>query len=197
MRVALKNAKFISLLFLLAAFAQSTARAQDVRLQLGELDKLQAKAAESVDVSLDGPLLRIGISLLKEKKPEEAAIKELVIGLKGIYVKVFEFDKEGEYSSSDLETIRTQLRAPAWSRMVGVKSRKEGDNLEVYTMMSGNLVNGIAVIANRSKQLAVIQIVINIIEVGDHRAFYLLPDLRNPACLYIKHFNYFGPVVGH
>ena len=159
MRVVIRNLKFISLLVLYLAFAPLTARAQEARLRFGELDKLEAKASGSVDVSLDGPLLRIGISLLKEKKPEEAAIKELVIGLKGIYVRVFEFDKEGEYSNTDIESIRTQLQAPAWARMVGVKSRRDGDNLEVYTMMSGNLVNGIAVIANKSKQLAVIQIV--------------------------------------
>ena len=157
--VVIKSAKFISLLLLFTASAALSARAQDVRLQLGDLDKLEARASNSIDVNLDGPLLRIGISLLKDNKPDEAAIKDLVIGLKGIYVKVYQFDKDGEYSTTDLESIRTQLRAPAWSRMVGVKSRKEDGNVEVYMMKSGSLVNGIAVIANQSKQLAVIQIV--------------------------------------
>ena len=157
--VVLKSAKFVSLLLLFTASAALAVRAQDVRLQLGDLDKLEARASNSIDVSLDGPLLRIGISLLKDNKPDEAAIKDLVIGLRGIYVKVYQFDKEGEYSTTDIESIRTQLRTPAWSRMVGVKSRKEDGNVEVYMMKSGSLVNGIAVIANQSKQLAVIQIV--------------------------------------
>lgn len=157
--VVVKSVRSISLLLIVLACAALTARAQGERLQLNSLDKLEPKATESVDVSLDGALLRIGISMLRDKKPEEAAIKQLVIGLKGIYVKVYEFDKEGEYSVADVESVRTQLRAPAWTKMVGVKSKKEGGNLEVYTMMAGSQINGIAVIATEPKQLAVVQIV--------------------------------------
>ena len=157
--VVLKTLKTISLLLLLATAASQIAKAQDPRLQFTDLDKLEAKASESVDVSLDGPLLRIAISMLKDKKPEEAAVKQLVLGLKGIYVKVLEFDKEGEYSTNDIDSVRAQLRGPNWSRMAGVKSRKEGDNVEVYMNKSGNLVDGIAVIASGSKQLAIVQIV--------------------------------------
>ena len=157
--VVMKTLKIVSLLLLFTGATSRAVQAQDVRLQLGNLDKLETKAARSVDVSLDGPLLRIAISFLRDKKPEEAAIKELVIGLKGIYVRVYDFDKEGEYTTTDIDSIRAQLRGPNWSRMVGVKSKREGDNVEVYMMKSGNLVDGIAVIANQSKQLAVIQIV--------------------------------------
>jgi Domain of unknown function (DUF4252) len=157
--VMIKSLKVISLLFIITVTASVTTQAQVVRLQLAELDKLEARATESVNVTLDGALLELAGRFLNSKKPEEAAIKELVMGLKGVYVKVFEFDKEGEYSVADIETVRTQLRAPAWARMFGVKSKKEGENLEVYMMMTGSQVNGIAVIASEPKQLAVINIV--------------------------------------
>lgn len=157
--VTINTLKVISLLFIVTVFAAPTAQAQDMRLQLDNLDKFEARASESVDVSLDGKLLEIAKVFLDAKKPEEAAVRDLVSGLKGIYVKVYEFDKEGEYSVSDIEPVRTQLRAPAWSRMFGVKSKKEGDNIEVYMMMSGSVVNGIAVLSTQPKQLSVIQIV--------------------------------------
>ncbi len=80
-------------------------------------------------------------------------------GLKGIYVRAFDFDKEGMYAMSDVDSVRAQLRAPGWTRMVGVKSHKAGDNVEVFMMISGNQVNGIAVIAADPKALAVINIV--------------------------------------
>ena len=157
--VKTKALKVIYLLFLITAAASLTAQAQDIRIELGNLDKLEPRAAESVDVTLDGRLLTLATMFLDAKKPQEAAIKDLVVGLKGVYVKVFEFDKEGEYSAADIDPVRTQLRAPAWSKMVGVKSRKQGQNVEVYMTMTGAQIGGIAVIATEPKQLTVVNIV--------------------------------------
>jgi hypothetical protein len=130
-----------------------------MRLQLSSLDKFEARATDSVDVTLDGKLLELARAFLSSKKPKEAAIKDVVAGLKGVYVKVFGFDKEGEYTAADLDTIRTQLRPPAWSRMVGVKSKKDGEKVEVYMTMTGTQIGGIAVIATEPKQLTVVNIV--------------------------------------
>jgi hypothetical protein len=157
--VKFKSLRILSLLFLIAAAVPLAAQAQAVRLQLDNLDKLEARATESVDVTLDGALLELAARFLNSKKPEEAAIKELVMGLKGVYVKVFGFEKEGEYSIADVESVRTQLRAPSWARMVGVKSKKEGENVEVYMTMAGSQIGGIAVIATDPKQLTVVNIV--------------------------------------
>lgn len=158
--VVMKSLKFISLLLFFSATASWTAQAQDIKIQLGNLDKLEARATESVDVTLDGKLLQIATVFLNSKKPEEAAIRELVGGLKGIYVKIFNFDKEGEYTVADVDSVRTQLRAPTWSRMVGVKSKKDNENVEVYMLMTpGAQIGGIAVIATEPKQLTVVNIV--------------------------------------
>lgn len=154
-----KSLRLTSLLFLIAVGAALTVHAQDIRLQLDDLNKLEAKASDSVDITLDGALLHLAGVLLNNKDPKEAAVKELLAGLKGIYVKSFEFDKEGEYSLTDVEAIRAQLRAPGWSRMIGVKSKKDGENAEVYLMMTGSQVGGIAVIAADPKELTVVNIV--------------------------------------
>ncbi len=160
MKLVTKNAlRVLSLLFLITTAAAWTAQAQEVRLQLGNLDKLEPKATESVDVTLDEKLLNIAFMFLDTKKPKEAAIKDLVAGLKGIYVRVIGFEKEGEYSAADLDPVRTQLRAPAWSKMAGVKSKKAGESVEVYMAMTGSQIGGIAVIATEPKQLTVVNIV--------------------------------------
>jgi Domain of unknown function (DUF4252) len=157
--VLTKSLKFISLLLLATAASYGTAQAQDIKLQLDNLDKLEPRAEESINVSMDGALLRIAIPFLRDSDPKEAAVKELVIGLKGVYVKSFEFDKEGEYTSADVDSIRVQLRAPNWTKMVGVRSKKEGENLEVYMTVAGAQVGGIVVIATDPKQLTVVNIV--------------------------------------
>ncbi|HEX8843397.1 MAG TPA: DUF4252 domain-containing protein [Pyrinomonadaceae bacterium] len=147
------------LLFLIASPATLTAHAQNVKLQLNSLDRLEARASESVDVTLDGAILEIAIKFLKDSDPEEKAIKEMISGLKGVYVKVFEFEKEGEYSAADLDAIRAQLRAPGWSRMVGIKSKKESENVEVYMMTTtGSQIGGLTVITTEPKEFAVINI---------------------------------------
>jgi hypothetical protein len=156
----MKSLKFISLLLFFSVTAAWTAEAQDIRIQLGDLDKLEARATESVDVTLDGKLLQIATAFLNAKKPDEAAIRELVAGLKGIYVKVFNFEKEGEYSAADLDSVRTQLRSPTWSRIAGVKSKKDNENVEVHMLMTqGAQIGGITVIATNPKQLTVVNIV--------------------------------------
>ncbi|MDT5123766.1 MAG: hypothetical protein QOC96_3248 [Acidobacteriota bacterium] len=158
--VTIKSLRLICLLSLITVVASLTAHAQDIRLQLNNLDKLEARARDSVDVTLDGALLHLAEKFLNIKDPKEAAVKELLAGLKGIYVKSFEFDKEGEYSTSDVDAIRAQLRAPGWSRMIGVKSKKDGENAEVYMMMTtGSQIGGIVVIATNPKQLTVVNII--------------------------------------
>jgi hypothetical protein len=144
---------------LLVSFSAVAANAQEPsRLQLGSLDHLAAKASKSVDVNVDERLMRLASKVFSDKDTEEREIKKVIAGLKGVYVKVFEFETEGQYSASDLATIRAQLGAPGWTRLVNVTSKKEG-NLEVYLLMNGDMVNGLAVLASDVKELAVVNIV--------------------------------------
>jgi hypothetical protein len=133
-------------------------QAQDSRLQLNSLDHLAGKANQTVDVNIDERLMKLASKLFNAKEADEQQIKKLIEGLKGIYVKSFEFDNAGEYSPADLETVRTQLRGPGWTRMVNVISKKEG-NVEVYLLFNGDQVGGLAVLAYEEKELTVVNIV--------------------------------------
>jgi hypothetical protein len=123
------------------------------------LDKLATKASDSVEITIDERLLKLAAKLLSSSTPDEAKIKELVAGLKGVYVRSYEFDQPGGYSPSDVEEIRAQLRAPGWSKIVGVRSRKEGENVEVFTLLSGNSIVALAIIAADPKELTLVNIV--------------------------------------
>jgi len=137
-----------------------SAYAQEAKLQIESFSKLEAKAAETVDVSLDERMLRLAAKLLSDKRsPDEAKVKELVAGLKGVYVKVFEFDKEGEYSDAEIEPVRAQLRGPGWTRIVGVRTRRGGENVEVYIMGDVDKVQGLAIIATDPRELVVVNLV--------------------------------------
>lgn len=130
---------------------------QDIKIP-ASLEKLADKASEVVDVTLDASLLQLAARFLPNNDPDTAQVKKLVSGLKGIYVRSFQFDKPGEYAMSDVEAIRTQLRAPAWSRIVGVKKMKSGENSEVYLRNEGGNITGLVVVAAEPRELTIVNI---------------------------------------
>ncbi len=147
-----------SFVFLIVMAATLTVKAQDAKIQLGHLDYLTAKASETVDVNIDERLMQLTAKWLSSQDDDEKAIKKLVNGLKGIYVKSFEFENAGEYSSADVESVRSQLRGPAWSRLVNVTSKRDG-SVEVYLRMNGDQIGGLAVLSVEAKELTVVNIV--------------------------------------
>jgi len=146
------------MVLLLIVSSTLVANAQDSRIQTASLDHLAAKASESVDVNVDERLMKMAAKVFSDQDADERKIKKLVEGLKGIYVRSFEFDASGQYTDADLESIRTQLRGPGWTRMVNVTSKKDG-KLEVYLLFHGDMVNGLAVLHSDEKELTIVNIV--------------------------------------
>jgi hypothetical protein len=126
------------------------------------LDHLASKASDSVDVSLNANMLQFAAKFLDTKDPEEAEVKKLIIGIEGIYIRSFEFKKEGAYAQSDLDQVRNQLKAPEWSRIFGIKNSDEGENIEVWVRSTASKVAGIAILSSNAKQLTVANLVGNV-----------------------------------
>jgi hypothetical protein len=147
---------------LLALATAGPAYGQNPRLEIKQLDKLASKAAEVVDVTLDDSMLKLASKFIAaDRDPDSAEVQDLIKNLKGVYVKSFEFDKEGEYSDADIEAIRSQLKSSAWSKMVGVRSKRDNELSEVYLMTEGatQKILGLAIIAAEPKELTVVNIV--------------------------------------
>src|SRR5436190_19365830 len=148
------SVKLLPILLFVSGAAIST-RAQGAKLQLDQLDVLASRASETVDVKLDEHLLQTTARFFSSKDPDDAEIRELIKNIKGIYVKSFTFEKENEYSSGDIESVASQLRAEGWSKIVGVTSKKDGQNIDVYLLTVGDHVDGLAVISLEPKELTV------------------------------------------
>lgn len=168
--------RITAVLLLLIGGAAITTHAQGAKLQLDQLDFLANKASETVDVKLDEHLMQTTAKIFSGK--EDAEIKEMLKGLKGIYVKSFEFEKEGQYSPADIESVMSQLRA-GWSKIVGVTSKKDGDNVDVYLMMQGDQIQGLAVISAEPKEFTVVNIVgpVNLEKLTKLEGQFGVPDL--------------------
>ena len=157
---AVKTAKQMMMLVAMLLVSFVATQAQDARLQFDQLDKLAPKADNVVEVTLDKNLLQVAAKFLSDKNPTEAAVKDLVSKLQGVYVRVFEFDKPGEYSLSDVEPIRSQVTAPGWSKIVGVMSKREGQKVDVHLRMDNSgMIHGLLILATQPKELVVVNIV--------------------------------------
>jgi len=145
----------IAPVLLLLVIGAAPARAQGAKLRLEQLDMLANKASETVDVSLDERLMQTTAKIFSGK--DDVEIRDLLKGIKGIYVKSFSFEKEGEFSP--VESIMSQLRGPGWSKILTVISKKDGENVEVYLMMTGDQIGGLAVLSIQPKEFTVVNIV--------------------------------------
>lgn len=119
-------------------------------------DKFAADATETVDVTLDRDMLNLAQNFLSDKDADQRQAKEIVTQLKGIYVRSYEFDKTGMYSMADIENFRAQLKSPEWNRIVGVKSKRDGENTYVYVRQVAGKMTGLAVIAAEPKEFTLV-----------------------------------------
>jgi hypothetical protein len=148
--------KFVTVLLFAALLPLG---AQDIKIP-ARLEKLAAKADETVDVTLDGPLLKLAGRFLSDKSADEAAVKKILAGLQSITVRSYEFSQEGQYDPADLDEIRAQVKAPQWSRIVGVRSKKDGEKVDVYFKDGGNgNLGGIVVLCAEPTELTIISVV--------------------------------------
>jgi uncharacterized protein DUF4252 len=152
----MKRVFAVSLLTVLVV--PGVARAQDVSVPRN-IERLAEKATQSVNVTVDGALLQLAAKFLSADDPDQKTAKELIAGLKGIYVRNFEFADSGAYTDADVESLRAQVKGPGWSRMVGVRSVKDGEDVDVYFRMEKDKIAGVVVIAAQARQLTFVNIV--------------------------------------
>lgn len=144
------------LVLLLPAAARA---APDALLRLPDFEALSQKASESISITLDASLLAMASRFLDADDPQDAAAREVIGGLKGVYVKSYKFDEEFAYPKSDIDAVRKQLSAPGWKRLVEVRSRREQAAVDIYISSSGNKANGLAIIASEPRQFTIVNIV--------------------------------------
>ena len=147
----------IALLTLLL-IVPGTASAQGAKLELKGLDRLAKLADEAVNLDIPSGMLAFAGSFLKEDK-DQAAAKQLLSNLKGIYIRSFEFDRENIYTADDVENIRKQLSAPGWSKFISSESKRDRELVEIYSWQEGGASAGLAILVAEPTELTIINIV--------------------------------------
>ena len=118
---------------------------------------LADRAEEVVDVTLDASMLRLAAKFLGGNDPDEREIRQLINGLQGIYVRSYEFAKDGEYDRSLIDRVKSQL-GPTWKPLVTVRSKTK-ENVNIMADMRGERINGLIIIASEPREFTVVNIV--------------------------------------
>jgi hypothetical protein len=152
---------FVALLWLpLAAAAAQSAAPEPGRLVLPDFSGLASKAVQSVNISLDASTLGLAAGVLNaDHNPDDAAVKALISGIDGVYVRSFTFDQDGAYSRADVDALTEQLQAPGWTPLVSTHDRAHHNDVDIYVRRRGRQTYGMAIIAAQPRQLTVVNVV--------------------------------------
>ena len=126
-------------------------------LDLAVLQALESRADEVVEVTLDGPLLRLATGLVTADEGGDRATRALLSQLRGVYVNSYIFGEEGAYDRGIVDRLRRGLGS-GWQRLVNVRSR-DRENVEIWVRPLGERFDGLVVFAAEPRELTVVQIV--------------------------------------
>jgi hypothetical protein len=140
--------------------AAAVAAAQDSPLLLppGVEKELAARASDVTEVTLGKNMLGFAAKFMNGKDEDEAATRKLIEGLQGIYVREYEFDKEGEYSMDQIEQLRKTFETSEWSPIVRERERKSRETTDVMMKMVNGESHGIFVLEAEPKELTIVLI---------------------------------------
>lgn len=160
-------------LFVMVLAAAGVVAAQQVKLP-ASLDRLAERAKEVTNVTLGPEMLGLATKFMDNKKPDEAEAKKIAGKLRGIYIRSYEFEKEGEYTEADVEEIRSQLKSPEWTPIITTKSKTETTG--IYIHRDG----GMMILSAEPKELTVVNIVGNITadDIGGLSGQFGVPNLN-------------------
>ena len=120
--------------------------------------ELAARAANVTEVTLGKGMLDFAAKFMDNSDKDQAAVRQLIEGLDGVYVRDYEFDKEGQYSMADVENLRQAFATPEWSPMVHERESKSGESTDVMVKLVNGQPHGLFVLDAEPKELTIVLI---------------------------------------
>ena len=118
------------------------------------IEQLASRARESQNITLDGALLRLASAFLNSNDKDQKVAKDLIANIRGIHVRNFEFEKDGEFSDRDLDPMREQLKSPAWSRIV--ESREKDAHQQIFVRAEKDKIAGLVILSAERRELSIV-----------------------------------------
>lgn len=120
--------------------------------------ELAARASNVTEVTLGKNMLAFAAKFMNGKDEDESATRHLIEGLDGIYVRDYEFDKEGQYSMVDIEKLRQYFETSEWSPIVREHDKKSGETTDVMVKLVNGDAHGMFILSAEAKELSIVLI---------------------------------------
>ena len=120
--------------------------------------ELAAKASNVTEVTLGKNMLAFAAKFMSGKGQDEEATRRLIEGLDGIYVRDYEFDKEGLYSMDDIQKLRAYFETSDWSPIVRERDKKSGESTDVMMKVVNGETHGMFILDVEPKELSIVLI---------------------------------------
>ncbi len=147
--------------FILAAAALAVpALAQTAQLpEPSPVEKeLAARASDVTEVTLGKNMLAFAAKIMNGKNEDDAEVRHLIEGLEGIYVREYEFDKEGQFSKEEVDQLRKYFEPAEWSPIVRERERKSGESTDVMVKLVNGESHGMFILEVEPKELTIVLI---------------------------------------
>jgi hypothetical protein len=146
--------------------------------------ELAAKAVDVTEVTLGKNMLDFAAKFMKDKDEDEAKARKLIQGLKGIYVREYTFEKEGDYSMDQIKQLRAYFETSEWSPVVHEVERRKGAAAETTDVMVKTVngeTQGMFILSAEPKELSIVLILgpIRMDELGELRGIGGLHVLKD------------------
>ena len=154
-------------------------------LLLPDFRGLEARASDSVNISLDPWLLNLMGVVMNASDADAADTKRIMRGIKSIQIRSFEFDKDFAYPAAEIDGVRRQLNAPGWNRLLQTHNAASSENVDIYLLSEDQQPRGFALICSEPKSFTIINIVgtVNVQDLAKLQSRLDLSKLRASAVL--------------
>jgi hypothetical protein len=120
--------------------------------------ELAARASNVTEVTLGKSMLGFAAKFMNGKDQDEAATRHLIENLDGIYVRDYEFDKEGQYSMDEIGKLRQYFETAEWTPIVRARERRTGETTDVMVKMVNGEPHGMFILNAEPKELSIVLI---------------------------------------
>jgi hypothetical protein len=150
--------RIIAFLFAAATLAVP-ALAQDAQLPApAPIEKeLAARASNMDEITLDKKMLGFAANFMHGKDKDDAT-RQLIEGLDGIYVRDYEFDKEGQFTAEQIDQLRKYFETSEWSPLVRDRDSKTGESSDVMVKLVNGESHGLFILDVERKEVSIVLI---------------------------------------
>jgi hypothetical protein len=139
------------------------ALAQDALPAPSPIEKtLAARATHATEVTLDKNMLAFAAKFIKDdddkNDKDSKAVQDMIKGLKGVYVRDYEFEKDHSYTAEELDGLRRYFENSDWSPMVKDRTRAKAEGTDVYVKLINGQMQGLFVLDAEEKELSLVLI---------------------------------------